>query len=62
MDYFIEWIPWMGAYRLYEGGEYGRVGWTVAYLDSLDEAKQRAQKDGDKLTYIDENNFHHVLV
>lgn len=59
MDYFIEWIPWMGAYRLYEGGD---VGWTVAYMDSLDEAKQRAQECGDKLTYIDENNYHHALV
>ena len=58
-DYKIEHVPHMGLYRLYE---HGYVGWTVAYLDSLDEAKKRAVESGDKLTYIDENNYHHVLV
>ena len=58
-DYRIEYIPQMGAYRLYE---HGYVGWTVAYLDSLEEAAQRASEDGDRLTYIDEDNRHHVLV
>lgn len=58
-DYRIEYVDYMGAYRLYE---HGYIGWTVAYLDCLEEAIERAKEDGDKLTYIDSKNYHHVLV
>lgn len=57
--YYIEFIPHMNAYRVYE---HGYVGWTVAYVDSLEEAAERAREDGDALIFIDENNYHHELV
>ena len=60
--YYIEYIPWMGAYRIYEGGERGRVGWTVAYADSLGEAAHRAQTEGDALIYVAPDNSRHQLV
>ena len=56
---YIEFIPHMNAYRIYE---HGYVGWTVAYADSLEGAAERARQDGDSLTYIDEDNYHHTLV
>ena len=56
-DYKIEYVEYMGAYRIYE-----YVGWTVAYVDSLEDAIKRAKDDGDKLTYIDCKNHHHGLV
>ena len=60
--YYIEFIPWMGAYRIYEDGGRGRVGWTVAYADSLSEAAHRAQAEGDTLIYVAPDNRHHRLV